>query len=191
MSIYGNSMAVRLARECNGEYLVLQTLSKKHKCSVRFYIDADRLAKWLNAESREPFFDEDMGNWLRITPAGNAVVCWCDSNDTYTKQRFSLPRDILRNFATGTMLQWRKFVPEYEPLGAHVRLHPEAHIPQNPKARKAFRKALGREFRWQGSIITLYCDGKQDYYFTETYADGNRGICGGLIYSDGRYNVHT
>ena len=79
MSIYGNSMLATLRRDCGGEFIALSTCARLDGRHGRFLIDADRLGKWLASNTGDEFFDSDCGNWLRITPAGTATLCWVSS----------------------------------------------------------------------------------------------------------------
>lgn len=71
-------------------------------------------------------------------------------------------------------------------------------IIENPKARRALRKAMRTSFRWPDSRedheIRFYSDGGLNFFWREFYGD-KPGISGGLIYSEynGRseYSVHT
>lgn len=69
---------------------------------------------------------------------------------------------------------------------------------ENPKTRRALRKAMGTSFRWldicENHVIRFYPDGGVNFFWREFY-DDKPGMCGGLIYSEyngrSRYSVHT
>ena len=199
MSIYGNSMSVTLRRDCNGEFIALSTYAKLDGRHGRFLIDADRLGKWLASNTGDDFYDSDCGDWLRITPAGTVQLCWVSSiggnKGMCLTQKFRVDHSTLKQLITGEQESLKLFIPENRSGRARIELAQSAHVPQNPRVRRAFSKAMAKEFCWEGATITLYGDGAQDYYFVETRENGRRGICGGLIYSNYRshsqYSVHT
>lgn len=69
---------------------------------------------------------------------------------------------------------------------------------ENPKTRRALRKAMGTSFRWldvcENHEIRFYSDGGVNFFWREFYGD-KPAMCGGLIYSEydgrSRYSVHT
>ena len=203
MSIYGNSMSVTLRRDCNGDFIALSTYAKLDGRHGRFLIDADRLGKWLASNTGDDFYDSDCGDWLRITPAGTMQLCWVSSiggnKGMCLTQSFRVGRSALKQLITGEQESLKLFVPECRSGRARIELAHGAHVPRHPRVRRAFSKAMAKEFCWEGATITLYEDGAQDYYFVETGENGRRGICGGLIYSSyprrghiyNAYNVHT
>lgn len=186
-----NPILVRM--QATDSFIALSTVSRKHGRKGRFFIDANRLAAWLQDPSAT-FFDSDCGNWLRLYRAAGEVyaqILWVDCG-TCIQQSFRVSPSVLAALTRGET-EGAAFLSRNEPGGyAKVQLAHGAHIPSSPHIRGAFRKALGNSFRWRGcSTVTLYNDGRNDYFFVETLPDGSRGLCGGLIYSGGRYNTHT
>ena len=78
--------------------------------------------------------------------------------------------------------------------------HALRNIADDPITRRAFCKAIRNSFKYRNSErIDLWDDGVYDFFFRETRAGGERGICGGLIrhkltrkgHPCVEYSVHT
>lgn len=182
--------------------IALRTYDRVHGGRGRFLIIRDRFAMWLKGmpeieddDAREAlsvmfngaFYDTDCGHMLIARRDGQNVhfeVMWLSSYGNgdvrgFT-QHFDVP--IVRLIALVDEHINIQLVQRENGGGARISCKNASgviqRIQQDKRIFSAFRKAMRDCFRWRGDTVTLYADGRYDFYFS---AEGRWSINGGLI----------
>ena len=189
----------------SGQFIGVKTYCRKYGSHGRFLICQSALQKLLDASAGSTKYEEDCGDYVKITRLEDGLqfsFAWlstyCDGSVRGIRQDLTIP--ILR---IQLVLDWAEtqkhlYIPPKDT--ATVDAHPAAatirEIVQDKRVRRAFSKAMRDCFRWPGERITLMPDGKYSFFFTTRSGCPK---CGGLILHEGEreghpyiyYSVHT
>lgn len=210
--------------DVSDNFVELCTITRSHGRRGRFLIERKRFDMWLQdlpfiedeairdlaaTMHSASFFDTDCGHFLKARRVGERIrfeATWLstyDNGDTRgIIQQFDVPVEQLRDLLThGTKI--RMLHAENDGC-ARVSCKNASKTIQRIRADKmkahAFRKAMRDCFSWKRDVVTLYPDGRDDFYFT---AKGEWPLNGGLIlhkstiktprgeYPKIYYSVHT
>ncbi len=153
----------------------------------RFLICRDPLREWLTGDPMCPFFDMDCGHVLCAMSDGENIdfrIYWLQHayNNRLTgyEQFFSIPKQLLLNAFLNTAPVRHLFVPPTRKARISQQIKPEVmrRILSDPRTKRALSKAMRDCFHWSGEIVTLYHDGRSDFFFRTS---SGCPTCGGLI----------
>ena len=172
--------------ESTGSFVTLKTYDAQHGNSMRMYIDANKLYRWIDIEAQSAFVDHDCGSFTilrRINKETIAVrLTWLNAigggNVTGYTQEFDLRTDDLMAVLL-TEDRVRTLVSlDSKPRQAQITITNGAHRQiraLDKHQRRALSKAMRDSFRWKNSSLCLYADWGNDFSFVEQKLSG--GLC--------------
>ena len=183
-SIFGRHAIVTI--ESTGSFVTLKTYDAQHGNSMRMYIDANKLYRWIDSEAQSAFIDHDCGSFTilrRISKDTISVrLTWLHAlgnhNVTGYTQDFNLQADDLMAVLL-TEDRVRKLVSlDDKPRQAQITITNGAHRQigaLDKRHRRALSKAMRDSFKWKDSCLCLYADWGSDFSFVEQKMSG--GLC--------------
>lgn len=183
------------------KYVLRVRLVQRGAETQTFTFCREALSRWLNGNSPFQYTEKDYTSVAVVHPYREKLVMsfqfldWA-GNDLYrlVERSISLPLWEVQEFLNLPEGK-RSFLCKDEPTPqAELVWHVDEYmqpILSGKRKRNALRKAMRDEFHWRYSVVHLYPDGNDSFYFQE-----EDGINGGLILTqsrDGRYeySVHT
>ena len=181
---FGRHAVITLTLSDN--FVILQTLDALNGRSMRMYIDAGKLYRWIDSDAQGAFIDYDCGSFTLIRRESCETVhvhqTWIQSSIRNTvrgyTQDFTLAiDDLLAVLVAG--IDIRQLVSlDGKPMQACITITDGVHRRigrMNKLQRRALSKALRDGFRWKDSHICLYTDWNDDFAFVEQRMSG--GLC--------------
>ena len=184
------------------KYVLRVRLVQRGAETQTFTFCREALSRWLNGNSPFQYTEKDSADVAVAYRHGEKLevsfqfLDWA-GNGLYrlAERSISLPLWEVQEFLNLPEGK-RSFLCKDEPT-PHAELvwHADHEYMQgildDKRKRSAFRKAMRDKFRWRSSVVHLYPDGNDSFYFQE-----ENGINGGLILHrlhDGHYeySVHT
>ena len=172
--------------ESTGSFITLKTYDAAHGNSTRFYIDSDKLYRWIDGEAQNTFLDHDCGSFTIMRRASKDTISvrltWLHAigrGDVkgYTQEFDLHTDDLMMPLITGDRV--RKLVSlEDKPRQANITITNGAHRQiraLDKQQRRALSKALRDSFYWKDSCLCLYADWGSDFSFVEQKMSG--GLC--------------
>lgn len=167
-------------------FVTLKTYDALHGSSMRMYIDANKLYRWIDSEAKSAFIDHDCGSFTILRRMNKKIISvrltWLHAIgggnvEGYTQEFDLLTDDLMAILLTEDRV--RKLVS----LGDN---HRQAQITVTNGAhrqvraldkhqRRALSKALRDSFKWKNSCLCLYADWGSDFSFVEQKLSG--GLC--------------
>ncbi|MBR1689646.1 MAG: hypothetical protein IJ713_02585 [Oscillibacter sp.] len=179
------------------QFIAVKTYCRKLGSRGRFLIFRSTLRDLLSASAGETRYEEDCGDYVKITRLKDALHFSFTWLSTYSggvvkgnRQVFTVPIYKLR-----LLLDWKDdekhlYIPAAS--AAKIVLRPAnltvREIVKDKRIRRAFSKAMRDCFRWPGEIVHLYRDGMYNFYFT---TESGFPKYGGLILHEGMRNGRT
>lgn len=187
------------------QFIGVKTYCRAHGSHGRFLIFRETLLKLMELPIGSAMFEEDSGNYVKIVHMRDGLqfsFAWL--NTFYDGSVKGIRQDITIPFLTiRLVLDWSEeqkylYIPprpkaaiDVSPAAATIR-----EVIKDKRRRRALSKAMRDCFRWPGEHITLYPDGKYNFYFTTESGFPKNG---GLILHEGEkdghqyiyYSVHT
>ena len=206
-SIFGRHAIVTI--ESTGSFVTLKTYDAQHGNSMRMYIDANKIYRWIDSEAQSAYIDHDCGSFTILRRISKEIISvrltWLHAigggNVTGYMQEFDLHTDDLMAVLL-TEDRVRKLVSlDGKPCRAQITITNGAHRQirmLDKHQRRALSKALRDSFKWKDSSLCLYADCGNDFSFVEQKLSG--GLClhntrvpgkDKKLYSKLSYQVHT
>ena len=183
-NIFGRHAIVTV--ESTGSFVTLKTYDAQHGSSMRMYIDANKLYRWIDSEAQSAFIDHNCGSFTLMRRMSKEIVSvrlTClyavgNHNVTGYTQDFVLHTDDLMAVLL-TADRVRKLVSlDGKPHQAQITITNGAHRQiraLDKHHRRALSKAMRDSFKWQNSCLCLYADWENDFSFVEQKLSG--GLC--------------
>ena len=188
-----DSILVRM--DMNDDFVAIRTFDRDHGRRGRFFIGEQTIRTALAAE-RKVITERDIGSYADVWRDGSNLriyFTWLSTghrDEVYGfHQTIRIPevriRALLHSHVPQTLLSASP--NDTARIDARQAGKTIRRILANPDVRRAFRKAMRDCFQWQDEVITLFCDGEYDFYFTTRSGCPK---CGGLILHEGNRNGH-
>lgn len=200
---------IMVKAENNGTAIVLHTYERQYGRSSGFYIITEHLRKWYANDPELIFHDADGVSTIKMWCKGQTChiqISWlhfhADRELRGHVQRFTIPERALRHL----MIDGASIRELCRPEERRAKIDAShagkvlKQIRQNKLLRRAFSKAMRREFHWPDDEVTLYSDWNSSFYFvTKSGFPANGGLVlhEGVVRENGvmrtryYYSVHT
>lgn len=193
------SGAVLVKMQMDTNFMIISTVDRRHGRQGRFFVSPALL---------EPLLRNNTGSATDVDGANFASFCRWEQNITITftwlnmldnevvngfRQIVEVPVDLLRRVFYGHETVQYLYLPTA--LAAKVNVGESSYtqkvihrvINGDKRIRRAFSKAMRDCFQWRGDEITLYGDGRYDFFFRTASGFPSAG---GLILHETERNGH-
>ena len=193
----------------DGDFIRLSARSKfdEHRANT-YYIQRNRLWEWL-CSHEDTLIWRDCHGYAELNKVEHGISVmitnlsvYIDGDLTGNQDKFTIPDSDFRGF-----VGYGEDGEDFKCLDTDLRPHPKIVVMDNrnlhnvvthPIYRRKFARFMGSHFDWPCDSIELWNDfDRHSFYFVERYADGSKGICGGVILhgqddpKNASYGMHT
>ncbi len=193
----------------DGDFIRLRAISREHRYPGEFWLHRDRLWDFVRSDRGE-YVERDGYNYICLRRVKDEIFVTLTYVNVYAnntisgrQEEFRIHRPGFESFVCvsnipGATLKALSLNPPARPKIVFERTENLHRVASNPIYRRKLAKFLRDAFLWRCDRIELSNDwDPYSFFFTELFADGKTGICGGVILhgqddpAKAYYSIHT